>query len=99
MKLEDTQPTLVLQVTKPDYGKPVTIRVNGEMTLNDVLDVVWKNSAAKGARARTATGLFSSDERLPGPWDDESWALLLPRRRGLRYLLLGVPMCIILLKS
>lgn len=72
LKIENAQPTLVLKVTKSDYGKLVTICVNGEMSLGDIVNLGWKDSPTRGARL--ATGLFSSDKRRPGPWDEEAWA-------------------------
>lgn len=72
LRIEDAQPTLVLKVTESDYGELVTIRVNGEMSLGDIVNLGWKDSPTRGARL--ATGLFSSDKRWPGPWDEEAWA-------------------------
>lgn len=66
------QPTLFLRITHMGQT-PVCVRVDGEMALEDVLDIVWKSAPASARVTRPVTALFSSDERWPGPWDEEIW--------------------------
>lgn len=66
------QPTLFLRITHMGQT-PICVRVDGEMTLEDVLDIVWKAAPASARVTRPVTALFSADERWPGPWDEGIW--------------------------